>query len=64
MNVELTIKDKGGRTICENERYGFDELRSNPGFSNDERRCFLDLVPFMGAVTFERGDTIFRVARV
>ena len=64
MKVELTIKDKDGRTICENERYGFDELRDNSGFSNDERRCFLDLVPHMGAVTFEREDTIFRVVRV
>ena len=64
MKVELTIKDKDGRTICENERYDYDELRNNAGFSNDERRCFLDLVPFMGAITFPRGDSTFRVARV
>jgi hypothetical protein len=64
MNVELTIKDKGGRMICENERYDFDELRSNAGFSNDERRCFLDLVGFMGSVTWHRGESTICVARV
>jgi len=64
MNVEMSIKGKDGQTICENERYDYEELRSNAGFSDDERRCFLDLVPFMGVVSFQRGDSTFRVAKV
>ena len=65
MNVELTVTDKKiGYIVCENERYDFAELRASPGFSDDERCRFLDLVPLVGAVTFEREDTIFRVVRV
>ena len=64
MNVELTITDRDGRVICENECYSFNMLRDNPGFSDNERRCFLDLVPHTGAVTFKRGDTTFHVVRV
>jgi len=64
MNVELTITDKDGKVICEKERYDFAELRSNPGFSNDERRCFLDLLAGgIGAVEWPRANSIFRVVR-
>lgn len=64
MNVELTMTNEKGQTVCERERYGFEELRRHPGFSDDERRCYLDLVCYLGAVEWKRAGGTVRVARI
>lgn len=65
MNVELTMTNEKGQTICENEPYDFEELRNHPGFSNDERRCFFDLLAGgIGTVEWPRSGGRVRIVRV
>ena len=64
MNVELTIKDKGGRTICENERYDLEELKRSPAFSADERAQMDVFYIGWDATTIFRGGSQFILSRV
>ena len=64
MNVELTMTNEKGQTICEKEQYDFEELRNHPGFSNDERRYFFDLLAGgIGIVEWSRSGGRIRIAR-
>jgi hypothetical protein len=53
-----------GEKICEGEPYDFETLRAHPGFSYDERRCFLDLLAGdLAVVEWARGLGRVRVER-
>lgn len=64
MNVELTIKDKGGRVICENERYDLEDLKRHPAFSADERGQMDVFYVGQDATTIFRGASQFILVRV
>ena len=63
MNVELTIKDKGGLVICKNERYDLEELKHSPAFSAEERSQMDVFYVGQDATTIFRGDSQFILVR-
>jgi hypothetical protein len=64
MKAYLTMTNGRGEEICAREEYDFDELRAHPGFSMDERRCFLELLAGgLAAVEWTRGCGRVRVER-
>ena len=64
MNVELTIKDRDGQVICENERYDLEDLKRHPAFSSDERAQMDVFYIGQDATTIFRGDSQFILSRV
>jgi hypothetical protein len=63
MNVELTIKNDEGQTICERERYDLEELKRHPSFSADERGQMDVFYLGWDATTIFRGASQFILTR-
>ena len=62
MDIALTITNAKGEKICDREIYSLAEIRRHPGFTTDEQRCFVDLLPDL-SVEWNRGGSTIRLER-
>jgi hypothetical protein len=64
MNVELTIINEKGETICDREDYDLETLKRHSAFSAEERNQMDVFYLGWDATTIFRGASQFRLTRV